>query len=111
MCSEQDLICAISLSLILVIHDNMINRTNHIGKHVFVDISRSQRCKNTTCQNEKTVYFSRVKTITIEEKEKTPLDEPAVPRSECRCSWIAGGSSQQALSDDPTVHILVAPDD
>jgi ribosomal protein L21 len=40
---------AFSSSLILVIHDNMINGTNHI-EHVFVDISRSQRCQNTTCQ-------------------------------------------------------------
>jgi hypothetical protein len=59
---------AISSSLILVIHDNMINGTDHIVKHVFVDISRSHGCKNTTCQNENIVYFSRVKTI--EEKEK-----------------------------------------
>jgi hypothetical protein len=52
---------AISLSLILVIHDNMINGTNHIVYHVFVDISRSQGCQNTTSQIEKIVYFSRVK--------------------------------------------------
>jgi hypothetical protein len=51
---------AFSSSLILVIHDNMINGTNHI-EHVFVDISRSQRCQNTTCQIEKIVYFSKVK--------------------------------------------------
>jgi hypothetical protein len=51
-----------------VIHDNMISGTNHIVKRVFVDISRSQGCQNTTCQNEKMVYFSRVKTV--EEKEK-----------------------------------------
>jgi hypothetical protein len=60
---------AISSSLILVIHDNMINETNHIVEHVFVDISRFQRCKNTTCQNEKIVYFSRVKTEKGKEKE------------------------------------------
>jgi hypothetical protein len=47
--------------LILVIHDNMINETNHIVYHVFVDISRSQGCKYTTCLIEKIVYFSRVK--------------------------------------------------
>jgi hypothetical protein len=58
---------AISLSMILVIHENMFNGTNHIVYHVFVDISRSQGCKNSTCQIEKTVYFSRVKTA--EEKE------------------------------------------
>jgi hypothetical protein len=29
------------LSLILVIHDNMINVTNHIVDHVYVDMSRS----------------------------------------------------------------------
>jgi hypothetical protein len=52
---------AISSSLILVIHDNMINGTNHIVTHIFVDISRSQGCKNTTCQNEKKI---------VEEKEK-----------------------------------------
>jgi hypothetical protein len=52
---------SISLSLILVIHDNMINETNHIVYHVFVDISTSQGCQNTTCQIEKIVYFSRVK--------------------------------------------------
>jgi hypothetical protein len=46
---------AISSSLILVIHDNMTNETNHIVEHVFVDISRSQGCKNTTSQNEKIV--------------------------------------------------------
>jgi hypothetical protein len=33
---------AICSSLILSIHDNMINGTNHIVEHVFVDISRSQ---------------------------------------------------------------------
>jgi hypothetical protein len=47
----------ISSSLILVILENMINETNHIVYHVFVDIYRSQGCKNTTCQNEKIVYF------------------------------------------------------
>jgi hypothetical protein len=31
---------AISSSMILVIHDNMINGTNHIVYHVLVDISR-----------------------------------------------------------------------
>jgi hypothetical protein len=40
---------AISSSMILVIHENIINGTNHIVYHVFVDISRSQGCKNTTC--------------------------------------------------------------
>jgi hypothetical protein len=44
-------------SLILVINDNMINGTNYIVEHVFVDISRSQGCKNTTCQNKKIVYI------------------------------------------------------
>jgi hypothetical protein len=53
---------AISSSLVLVIHDNMINETNHIVYHIFVDISKSQECQNTTCQNDKIVYFSRVKT-------------------------------------------------
>jgi hypothetical protein len=44
---------AICSSLILVIHDNMTNETNHIVQHVFVDPFRSQGWKNTTCQNEK----------------------------------------------------------
>jgi hypothetical protein len=44
----------------MVINDNMINVTNHIVVHVFVDISTSQRCKNATCQNEKIVYILRV---------------------------------------------------
>jgi hypothetical protein len=52
---------AISSSKILVIHDNMINETNNIIYYVFVDISRSQGCKNTKCQIEKIVYFLRVK--------------------------------------------------
>jgi hypothetical protein len=69
---------AISSSLILVIHDNMINGTNHIIWHVFADISRSQGCQNTTCQIEKIVYFSRVKNK--KKKERTPSDEPTVPR-------------------------------
>jgi hypothetical protein len=60
---------AISSSLILVIHDNMINETNHIVYHVFVDISGSQGCQNTTCQIEKIVYFSRVKNKKEEEKK------------------------------------------
>jgi hypothetical protein len=47
--------------MILVIHDNMINETNHIVWHVFLDIYRSQGCKNTTCQIEKIVCFSMVK--------------------------------------------------
>jgi hypothetical protein len=45
-----------SSSLILVIHNNMVNWTNHIVQHVFVDIFRSYECKNTTCSNEKIVY-------------------------------------------------------
>jgi hypothetical protein len=66
---------AISLSLILVIHDNMINETNHIVQHVFVDTSRSQGCKNITCQNEKIKGQNWAR----KEKEKTPSDEPTVP--------------------------------
>jgi hypothetical protein len=61
---------AISSSMILVIHDNMITVINHSVYHVFVDISRSQGCQNTTCQIEKIVYFSRVKN----EKEKKKND-------------------------------------
>jgi hypothetical protein len=48
----------------------MINETNQIIEHVFVDISRSQGCKNTTCQNEKIVYFSRVKSEQRKEKKR-----------------------------------------
>jgi hypothetical protein len=36
---------AISSSMILVIHDNMINGTDHIVYHVCVDISRSNDAK------------------------------------------------------------------
>jgi hypothetical protein len=35
----------ISSSLILVIHDNMINGTSHIVEHILLDISRSHGCK------------------------------------------------------------------
>jgi hypothetical protein len=45
-----------------VIHNNMINVTNQIIEYVFVDISRSHGWKNTTRQNDKIVYFFRVKT-------------------------------------------------
>jgi hypothetical protein len=37
---------AICSSLILVIHDNMINETNHIVEDVLVDISRSHGCNH-----------------------------------------------------------------
>jgi hypothetical protein len=70
---------AISSSMILVIHDNMINGTNHSVYHVFVDISRSQGCQNTTCQIEKIVYFFKGKKRERKEKESTPSDEPMVP--------------------------------
>jgi hypothetical protein len=50
----------IYLSLILVIHENMTKWTNHIVEHVFVDISRSQGCKNDTCQNKNIVCIFRV---------------------------------------------------
>jgi hypothetical protein len=43
-----------------MIHDNVTNETNHIVEHVFVGISISHGYKNTTCQNEKIVYISRV---------------------------------------------------
>jgi hypothetical protein len=85
---------AISLSLILVIHDNMINGTNYIVYHVFVDISRSQGCQNTTCQIEKIVYFAKVKN----KKEKKKKGHHRMNRryldSKCRCnrrtSWYTG---------------------
>jgi hypothetical protein len=44
--------------------------TNHIVEHVFVDISRSQGFKKTTCQNEKRVYFSRVRTEKRKENKR-----------------------------------------
>jgi hypothetical protein len=65
---------AISSSLILVIHDNMINGTNHIVQHVFVDISRTQGCQNIT------FLFFKGQKRERKEKEKTPSDEPTVPR-------------------------------
>jgi hypothetical protein len=34
------------LRMILVIHDNMINDTNHIVEHAFIDISRSHGCNH-----------------------------------------------------------------
>jgi hypothetical protein len=43
--------------------------------HVFVDTSRSQGCKKTTCQNEKIKGQNRAR----KGKEKTPSDEPTVP--------------------------------
>jgi hypothetical protein len=68
----------------------MINETNQIVEHVFVDISRSQGCKNTTCQNEKIVYFSRFKAVEEKEKEETPSDEPTVPRGFGRGAFSTG---------------------
>jgi hypothetical protein len=59
-----------------VIHDNMIIGTNHIFEHVFVDISRSQGCKKTTCKNAKTKGQIRAR----KGKEKTLSDEPTVPQ-------------------------------
>jgi hypothetical protein len=54
---------AISSSLILV-------------KHVFVDTTRSQGCRKTTCQNEKNKGQNRARNG----KEKTSSDEPTVPQ-------------------------------
>jgi hypothetical protein len=45
-------------------------------EHVFVDISRSQWCKKTTCKNAKTKGQNRAR----KGKEKTPSDEPTVPQ-------------------------------
>jgi hypothetical protein len=44
-------------------------------ERVFVDISRSQGCKKTTCKNTKTKGQNR----TRKGKEKTPSDDPTVP--------------------------------
>jgi hypothetical protein len=52
-----------------VIHDNMII------EHVFVDISRSQGCKKTTCKNAKTKGQNQAR----KGKEKIPSDDPTVP--------------------------------
>jgi hypothetical protein len=78
---------AISSSLILVIHDNMINGTNHIVYHVFVDIYSSQGCKNITCQIEKIVYFSRVKNDKGKKKKRHRRTNRQYPRSKHRCTW------------------------
>jgi hypothetical protein len=43
LCSEQGLICHL-FELILVIHVNTSNETNHFVEHVFVGISRSHGC-------------------------------------------------------------------
>jgi hypothetical protein len=64
---------AICSSLILVIHNNMTNVTNHIVEHVFVDISRPQGCKNTTCQNGEKEK---------EKEKRAPSNEPTVPLEE-----------------------------
>jgi hypothetical protein len=55
---------AISSSMILVIHDNMINGTNHIVEYVFVGISRTHGSKNTTCQIEKRIENPTKKSLT-----------------------------------------------
>jgi hypothetical protein len=85
MCSEQMDTYVICSNLILVIHDNMTNGTNHIVEHVFVDISRSQRCKNATCQNETIIYIEGLNRGR-KEKHKTPSDELTTSRSKSRCS-------------------------
>jgi hypothetical protein len=45
-------------------------------EHAFVDISRSQGCKKTTCKNVENKGQNRAR----KEKEKTPSDEPTVPQ-------------------------------
>jgi hypothetical protein len=86
---------AISSSMILVIHDNMINVTNHIVEHVFVDISRSQGCKNITCQNEKIVYILMVNRQEEKEKQKTPSDDPTVHFLDVSDEWKRWSSRRQ----------------
>jgi hypothetical protein len=56
----------------------MINGTNHIVEHVFVDISRSQGCKNATCQHEK----KREENNRSEAAKTEVPDEPTVYREE-----------------------------
>jgi hypothetical protein len=107
---------AISSRLILVIHGNIINRTNHIVEHVFVDISRSHGCKDTTCHFEKIVYFSRVKTVEEkEEKWHRRMNRRYIGRTVDASVGVVGtlqeASSEQTPSDEPTVHLLVVPDD
>jgi hypothetical protein len=97
---------AISLRLILVIHGNMINRTNHIVEHVFVDISRSHGCKDTTCHFEKIVYFSWVKTVEKKEKWHCWMNRRYIGRSVDASVGVVGtlqeASSEQTPSDEPT---------
>jgi hypothetical protein len=69
----------ICLSMILVIHDNMIKKTNHIIKNVLVDIFRFQGCKNTTCQyfkgpNWETKGKKRKRTVHKEASEQASED-------------------------------------
>jgi hypothetical protein len=48
-----------------------------LEKHVFVDISKYQGCENTTCQ---ACLFFKSQKQGRKEKERTPSDEPTVPR-------------------------------
>jgi hypothetical protein len=102
--------------MILAIHDSMINVTNHIVEHVFVEISRSQGSKNTTCQNEKIVYFSRVKTEKRKEKKRhcwmnRRYLEGSVSVYVGALGTLHEGRTQHAPSDEPTVWFLHASDD
>jgi hypothetical protein len=75
-------------SLILVIHDNMIIETNLIVQHAFVDTSRSQGCKNITCQNDKIKGQNRAR----KEKKSHRRMNRRYPNSKRRCnrrtSWF-----------------------
>jgi hypothetical protein len=67
---------AISSSLILVIHDNMIIGTNLIVLACLCNTSRSQGCKNFTYQKERIKGQNRAR----KGKEKTMSDELTVPQ-------------------------------
>jgi hypothetical protein len=70
-CREHVPICHL-FELILVIHANTSNETNHIVYHVLVDISRSHGCN----QNQRSKETSQRRK---KNKELTPSDEPTVP--------------------------------
>jgi hypothetical protein len=69
--------------------------------------------QNTTCQYEKIVYFSSVKTV--EEKGYLRMNRRYIGRSVSASVCVVGtlrkASSEQAPSDELMVRLLVAPDD
>jgi hypothetical protein len=72
--------------------------------------------QNTTCQNEKIIYFSRVKTVEENEKKghrrmNRRYLEVSVGANVGVLSTLRRGLSQLAPSDEPTVHFLHASDE